>query len=281
MTRDDLEALRGIGNVVGERTHLVETARKGDQAVAADQPVGRLDPHDPAQRRRLADGTTGVGAEGEGGESCRHRRSTSSTGAARHPRRVMRVARRTEGRVLRRRSHGELVEVGLSDHHRTRTDHALDNRGGVGRSPPLEDPRRARGRHPPRAEVVLDGDGNPRQRTGVDAGGHLGVDGVGGRPGILGQHRHKGMDLPFAGRDGRQVRLEHLSGTALARSNAGGNRRGRLGDRVEAGHQGSSPSTGGTRKRSSSTSGAHASTSARSRLGRTRSSRNTLRNGRG
>ena len=60
-----------------------------------------------------------------------------------------------ERRVLGRRAHRELVEVGLATGTAPGREHAVDDRGGVRRPPALEDLRRARGGHAARAEVVL------------------------------------------------------------------------------------------------------------------------------
>ncbi len=90
--------------------------RERDQAVAADPAVGRLHADHAAQRRGLADRAAGVGAER------RAARSPAATAAALPPDDppgtrvgVVRVAGGAEGRVLGRRAHGELVEVGLAD----------------------------------------------------------------------------------------------------------------------------------------------------------------------
>ena len=54
--------------------------------------------------------------------------------------------------------------------------HPLDDGGRVRRAPPLEDPRRARGEHAARAEVVLEHDGDAGERAGVFAAADRGVD---------------------------------------------------------------------------------------------------------
>ena len=72
------------------RPDLVERAGEGDHPVARDPPVGRLEPHDAGERRRLADGAAGVGAERAEDLPRRHRRRraarTSRRGCARGPR---------------------------------------------------------------------------------------------------------------------------------------------------------------------------------------------------
>ena len=79
---------RGVGDGRRERADLVEAAGEGDEPVAADDAVRRLDPDDAAQRGRLADRPAGVAAE-------RRRRRTR-----RRPRpRCRRSTRRAPGSV--------------------------------------------------------------------------------------------------------------------------------------------------------------------------------------
>ena len=70
----------------GEGADLIEGGGEGDEAVAADAPVGGLQAHDAAERRRLADRAAGVGAEGEGRHARRHGRGRAAGGAARDTR---------------------------------------------------------------------------------------------------------------------------------------------------------------------------------------------------
>ena len=60
VARDDLEHKCRVGQVVGERADLIERAGEGDQAVAADPAVGRLEPDDPADGGGLANRAAGV-----------------------------------------------------------------------------------------------------------------------------------------------------------------------------------------------------------------------------
>ena len=139
---DDVEQQRGVGDGGGERADLVERARERDQPVARDQAVRGLHADDAAQRGGLADRPAGVGAQGErrvpGGAPRPPTRHSNRRARAK----VARVARRAERRVLRRRAHRELVEVGLGDRHRAGGEQALDDRRRVRRTPALEDARR-------------------------------------------------------------------------------------------------------------------------------------------
>src|SRR4029453_5923533 len=51
-----LQQVGGVADVAGERAHLVQRGREGDQAVAADQPAGRFGPRGSAQRRSAGPG---------------------------------------------------------------------------------------------------------------------------------------------------------------------------------------------------------------------------------
>ena len=66
-TGDGVQQRRRVPDVARERPDLVERAGEGDDPVAADPAVGRLEPDDAAQRRRLADRAAGVGADRQRG----------------------------------------------------------------------------------------------------------------------------------------------------------------------------------------------------------------------
>ena len=69
---------RQVRDAAREGPDLVERRREGDEAVAADAAVGRLQADDAAERGRLPDGAAGVGAE-------RHGRQPAATAAAEPP----------------------------------------------------------------------------------------------------------------------------------------------------------------------------------------------------
>ena len=99
----------------GEGADLVERGGEGDQAVPGNEAVGRLHADDARQGRRLADRAAGVAPEGTEGGTLPQRPPPSrpdeppGTRSVSHGFRVV-----TEGGVLGRRPHGELVEVGLA-----------------------------------------------------------------------------------------------------------------------------------------------------------------------
>jgi len=60
---DGAEQPRRVGDVQPERSGVIERRGEGDEAVARDAPVRRLQPDHAAERRRLADRASGVGPE--------------------------------------------------------------------------------------------------------------------------------------------------------------------------------------------------------------------------
>ena len=80
-----------------------------------DQPVGRAQRADAAERRRVAQRAAGVGAERRVDQPGRDRDRRAAARAAGDPVAVPRVAARAPGRVLGRRAEAQLLEVGLGD----------------------------------------------------------------------------------------------------------------------------------------------------------------------
>ena len=177
---DHRQRERGIADGPGQRTDLIERRGERQQPVARDAAVGRLQPDDAAQRRRLADRSAGVGAERErrhaGGDGHRRSAARSAGNAIGRPR----IPRRAERRVLGRRSHRELVAVGLADDDGAGRLEPRDDGGVERRHERLEDPRRGGRPDAARAEVVLERDRHAGQRTiapaiavAIDRGGAL------------------------------------------------------------------------------------------------------------
>ena len=89
-------------HVARERPDLIERRRVGDDAVAADAAVGRLEADDAAERRRLADRAAGVGAERAEALAARRRRPPSRPTSRRaRASRSHGIARRAVGRSSR------------------------------------------------------------------------------------------------------------------------------------------------------------------------------------
>ena len=154
-----------------ERPDLIEARGEGDESVARNAPVGRLESDDVAERGGFANRTAGIAAK-------RHRRGEAADGrraaarrAARHAVAVVGVARNAERGVFARRTHREFIHVGLADRQRARIEQPLHGRPRIRRDPVLEDLRAARRARTAHAHVVLDRDRHARQRqrlTGRD-----------------------------------------------------------------------------------------------------------------
>ena len=137
---DRVEQRRGVARIAPERPDLVQGAGEGHDPVPAHAPVGRLHPHDPAHRGRLADRPAGVGADRQGRLVRGHGRRRATGGPARDAVQVPRVGRRPERGVLRGGAHRELVHVGLAQDHGPGVPQALGDVGVERRAVPLQDP---------------------------------------------------------------------------------------------------------------------------------------------
>ena len=128
----------------------------------------------------------------------------------------MRIEGRAESRVLRTRTHGELIEIGLAEQHGTGTPEPVGDRGLVGRHEALQHAAGAGGAHPTRAEVVLDRQRNASQgRQGLN-GGALGVDAVGVSASPLSRDLQVGIHRAINGLDAAEVTVGELAGGHLA-----------------------------------------------------------------
>ena len=261
LARDHREQQGGVPDAPRERPDRVERGRERDQPVPADQPVGRLEPHHPRERRRLPNRAAGVGPERPHGlprrdQASRDRRRAAAARAAGHQVEVPRVVDRSERRVLVRRPHRELVAVGLAEQHPSVGPQALPGRAVVRRDVGLQDLRSARRGHAPRRQHVLQRERDPRGLRRVTRG-----DACVGRPRLLTRElvgpRQERADAPVDRVDASDARLEDLDGRALPRAE-----RGRELARCSVAQLGHSTSTTlGTLNRSSSTSGAFDRTS--------------------
>ena len=81
---DHLEQFGHISNAAGEGSHLIQRAGEGHQAPTADAAVGGLEAHHTTERRRLADGTTGVGTKRSDATAGSDGRCTATGASTRH-----------------------------------------------------------------------------------------------------------------------------------------------------------------------------------------------------
>ncbi len=166
---------RAIAHCAGERPGLVERRGVRDDAPAGASPISRLYAHGAGEGGGLTDRAAGIGAGGAEAEMRGHRRRRAAGRAAGHQLGIGVGAppwrhRRPETRRLVRRAHGELVIVGLAQHHGAVAPELRGDGRLVGRHEIVEDVRAGRGAHVLGAEQILDGEWDPFQRPAVAAG---------------------------------------------------------------------------------------------------------------
>src|SRR5262249_29896249 len=149
---------RVVSHRLRHRADLVEARGEGDDAVARDGAVGRAQTDVAAKRGGLLDRAAPVGAESPRCQTRGHGRRGSSPGSTRHALGIPWVARRAEGRVLRRRAHCELVCVRLPQQLQARRLAAHGNGRIEHRDVVLEDLRAGSRTHALRGDDVLEGD---------------------------------------------------------------------------------------------------------------------------
>ena len=114
---DGLQQDRDVGHGPGHRADMVEGEGVGIHAAPAHQAVGRLQPGNPAQRRRQPDGAAGVRTECRRGEPCGHCSAGAAGRAAGEVPGVPRVARRRPRQVERGAAMRELVRRELAQQY--------------------------------------------------------------------------------------------------------------------------------------------------------------------
>ena len=148
---------RRVGDVAGQRPALVERRGEGDHAVARHRAVGRLQPDDSAQRRRLADRAAGVGADRPGREPGGDRRCRAAARATGHAVEVPRVVAPARRPSSRSRSPSRTRPCWSCRASATPArGEPADGGRGVGRPVAFEDARARGRRHAFGAEDVLD-----------------------------------------------------------------------------------------------------------------------------
>ena len=183
---------------------LIERGGEGDHAPARAASIGRLDAGDAAQRRRLTDRSAGVARRGRRAQSCSHRRRRTARGTARHAGRVPGIPDRAIPARLVARPHGELVHVGLAEHHGAGRRQPLDDGRVIGRDEVVEHPRTATGLQTLGTEDVLVRDRDAGQRPGL-AGSERLVGTLGRRERRFGRHRDEGVQRRIEPRDALQI----------------------------------------------------------------------------
>ena len=214
---DRLEQQRAVGGGAGHRADLIEARGEGHQPAAADAAIGRFQPRDPAQPRRLADRAARVGADRHRRHVGRHACRRAATGAPRGAGQVPGIVDRAEGGVLVRSPHGKFVHVRLADDDGVGGPQPRHHLGVIRGAEAGEHLRGAGCRLVERAQRVLDGHGKPGQGAERLASLPLLVDRGGGAEGPFPVDRKESIDLavePFdpleeglGGSQGRQIAL--------------------------------------------------------------------------
>ena len=259
MPGDHLVQQRGVKHGARAGPALVQRRRAGDQAISRDRAIGGFHPDRCRQRRGLADRAAGVRADRQRRLERGERRRAAPAGTAGHPVDIPGVAGRAVGRVLGRRSHRELVHVGLAQYRYAGSAQPHRDRRVVRRHPALQDLRPAGGRHVGGGEHVLERQRDTGQRgRQLLAGGDGGVHPGGRGHRLLLRHVQEGLVTTVGLGDLIQTGPGDLGRRHLLGGDLGAQSR-----RVEPDHvsHSASPRIRGTAKRPSTALGASASAS--------------------
>ena len=188
-------------------------------ARAAHAAIGRLDPGEPAERRRDANRATRVRAERAGTDARRYRCARSGRRAAADAvnRGVPRIPRRPVMRIETFGPIGELVHIELAQGDGAGAREPRDDSGILVGHPVGEKPGAARGLHAFGAVEILESHGHPVQRSERGARLHGGLRGTGrGQRGVA-HHGDVRPELAVESRDAVEMRLDDLHGRDLLR----------------------------------------------------------------
>ena len=128
--RHRVQHQRVVRHRAGQRTDMVQREGQREHAAPRHQPVGRLQPDDPAGAGRVAHRPAGIGPQRRRKQPRRHARPGPGRRPTRMMVRVPRIARRRERQVEARPADGELMRGGLAQHDRPRLAQPSDH-GGV------------------------------------------------------------------------------------------------------------------------------------------------------
>ena len=172
---------------------MVEGPGQRRATVEARAPEGGLEPHHPAQRRRDADRTPRVRAQGRVHHAARHRRRRPAARPARVAGGVAGVRGGAVVGVGRPRPVREFRKPGLAHDDRPRRAQVLHRGRVVAGDVFRKDSRSGGGDRVPHGQEILDRDGNPVQRSAPSAARHLILRATRRRPRLLRKHQLKGV----------------------------------------------------------------------------------------
>ena len=148
---------------------MIQAPGVGDNAVGADAAESRFESDQPAQRRRCAHRTAGIGADRRGAEAVSERRRGTAAGTAGEPGRVVGIGRRAVDLVFAGGAVGEFVQVVLADENGARLFQPPDDIGILLRDVIGEYPGSTGGRQAGDVDQVLAGVGDAAKRlAGID-----------------------------------------------------------------------------------------------------------------
>ena len=212
---------RGVAHGARHRSRGVLAVRDRDDAGAADEADRRLDADDAVGRPRADDRPVGLRADRRRNEAGSHRDRRPRARSAGVPVEgvgiaALAAARAPAARRAGRAEVGPFAQVRLADEPGARLAQAPGHEGVLGGNRPPERERPRRGRHPIRgADVVLEKDGDPVQRSAGARGVTRVVEGVraravervgqGARLRVHLDHRAQGRTLPVEGGDAGQA----------------------------------------------------------------------------
>jgi hypothetical protein len=203
---------REIGSRARQRADVVEAGDEREGAGAAQATEGRLEAEQAAQRRRHANGTVGVRAEGERHHAGGDRAARATRRAAADVLERVWVAGRPVMPVHAGEVVGVLAHVERADQHGVGCFEATDHDGVArGRRIVAVDLRAGARRQPGDVDQVLDRERHAGERPERRAARALGVDPIGGRAGALGQHIGERIDPRVERGDARKRRVDRVA----------------------------------------------------------------------
>ena len=214
---NDLVQERGVEDGTATRAGLIQGGCGSNKAIAGHGAVGWLNTHSIGQRGWLADGAAGIGTNAEwrlAGSECS---CGTAARAARGALGVIRVMSRTKGRVLIRRTHGKLIQVGFAQDGNSGLAQTLGHGGVVGRNVAFQHLGGCGGRRIGGNEQILQRQGHACQtRSRLFAGIEGLIHGVGSREGFFRPHVQEGIKLLIGLCDAIQEGLSNLAGGNFA-----------------------------------------------------------------
>src|SRR4029079_5349679 len=166
---DRLQEQGAIFGRPGDRPAMIEAVRVRDDAAPAHAAVCRFEAGDPAERRRYAHRSSGVGSERRRDESRRDSRTRTAARSAGEAREIPRGSRRWPWQSEGRTAVGEFVRRELADEHCACSIELLHDRRIVPGNVSFEEARMSRRAYAGGLDYVLQPDRNAVERAAITA----------------------------------------------------------------------------------------------------------------